>query len=216
MNTAPNATATQRETIATTLSLLVGLLTFLFGLARFGFVDSVMSRALLRGFITAVACVIVIEQLPSLLGITEHDANEDENANAPLSPFMKLLAVACDLGRLNWCAALLSTVSVAFLVGVSHLKKHLSNGQEKECHTSPTSNNLPRVTISTEDSIMTDGASSATSRLLDLSNGDSMDTFPETRQERTTRFPIRRILLAGRTCKKKQDAYIINQNILSP
>lgn len=41
------------------------------GLLRFGFLDSVLSRALLRGFISAVGCVMVVDQLPSELGVTE-------------------------------------------------------------------------------------------------------------------------------------------------
>lgn len=45
--------------------LLVG------GLLRFGFLDSVLSRALLRGFISAVGVVMVVEQLPSELGLLE-------------------------------------------------------------------------------------------------------------------------------------------------
>lgn len=50
--------------------LLVG------GLLRFGFLDSVLSRALLRGFISAVGVVMVVEQLPTELGLLEkmHDA----------------------------------------------------------------------------------------------------------------------------------------------
>jgi MFS superfamily sulfate permease-like transporter len=44
-------------------SFEVGLMTFLLGIFRLGFLDAVLSRALLRGFITAVAFVILIEQL---------------------------------------------------------------------------------------------------------------------------------------------------------
>lgn len=41
----------------------VGLITFLLGIFRMGFLDAVLSRALLRGFITAIGFVILIEQL---------------------------------------------------------------------------------------------------------------------------------------------------------
>jgi len=37
-----------------------GLLQFLLGFLRLGFIDVVLSRALLRGFITAVAVVIMM------------------------------------------------------------------------------------------------------------------------------------------------------------
>ncbi|KAJ3376027.1 Solute carrier 26 [Allomyces arbusculus] len=63
------AVMAERATLAATLSLLVGIFTFLLGFFRFGFIDSMLSRALLRGFITAVALVIMIEQAPTLLGM---------------------------------------------------------------------------------------------------------------------------------------------------
>ena len=43
-------------------SFEVGLVTFLLGALRLGFMDAVLSRALLRGFITAVGFIIFIEQ----------------------------------------------------------------------------------------------------------------------------------------------------------
>ncbi|KNE59325.1 hypothetical protein AMAG_03625 [Allomyces macrogynus ATCC 38327] len=63
------AVMAERATLAATLSLLVGIFTFMLGFFRFGFIDSMLSRALLRGFITAVALVIMIEQAPTLLGM---------------------------------------------------------------------------------------------------------------------------------------------------
>ena len=41
----------------------VGLITFLLGICRLGFLDVVLSRPLLRGFITAVGIIILIEQV---------------------------------------------------------------------------------------------------------------------------------------------------------
>ncbi|KAF8161461.1 sulfate anion transporter [Crassisporium funariophilum] len=49
----------------------VGLISFLLGFFRLGFIDVVLSRALLRGFITAVAVVIMIEQFIPMLGLTK-------------------------------------------------------------------------------------------------------------------------------------------------
>ncbi len=45
----------------------VGLLEFLLGIFRLGFIDVVLSRALLRGFVTAVAFVIMV-YVPVLIG----------------------------------------------------------------------------------------------------------------------------------------------------
>ncbi len=44
--------------VATVITFQVGLISFLLGFFRLGFIDVVLSRALLRGFITAVAVVI--------------------------------------------------------------------------------------------------------------------------------------------------------------
>ena len=46
--------------VATAVTLQAGLFTFLLGFFRLGFIDVVLSRALLRGFITAVAVIITM------------------------------------------------------------------------------------------------------------------------------------------------------------
>jgi MFS superfamily sulfate permease-like transporter len=46
--------------VATVITLQVGLISFLLGFFRLGFIDVVLSRALLRGFVTAVAVVIMM------------------------------------------------------------------------------------------------------------------------------------------------------------
>ncbi|KAK7472325.1 hypothetical protein VKT23_000444 [Stygiomarasmius scandens] len=55
--------------VATIITLQVGLISFLLGFFRLGFIDVVLSRALLRGFITAIAVVIMIEQLIPMFGL---------------------------------------------------------------------------------------------------------------------------------------------------
>ncbi|CEI85771.1 hypothetical protein RMCBS344292_00225 [Rhizopus microsporus] len=55
--------------IASLMALFVGLFTFILGILRFGFLDSLMSRSLMRGFITAVAVVVLMQQLIVLLGL---------------------------------------------------------------------------------------------------------------------------------------------------
>ncbi|QRV84284.1 sulfate anion transporter [Ceratobasidium sp. AG-Ba] len=55
--------------ISTMITFQVGCISFVLGLLRLGFIDVVLSRALLRGFVTAVAVVITIEQLIPMLGL---------------------------------------------------------------------------------------------------------------------------------------------------
>jgi MFS superfamily sulfate permease-like transporter len=56
--------------VATAITLQVGLISFLLGFFRLGFIDVVLSRALLRGFVTAVAVVIMVEQFIPMFGLT--------------------------------------------------------------------------------------------------------------------------------------------------
>ncbi|ORX46134.1 hypothetical protein DM01DRAFT_354869 [Hesseltinella vesiculosa] len=64
----------EAASIASLMALLVGMITLMFGMFRFGFLDSLLSRALLCGLITAVAIVIMIQQLIFLLGLSKQAA----------------------------------------------------------------------------------------------------------------------------------------------
>lgn len=56
--------------VSTIITFQVGLFSFLLGIFRLGFIDVVLSRALLRGFITALAFTIMIDQLIPMLGLS--------------------------------------------------------------------------------------------------------------------------------------------------
>jgi MFS superfamily sulfate permease-like transporter len=47
------------------------MITFFLGICRLGFLDVVLSRPLLRGFITAVGIIILIEQVSEPLRLRE-------------------------------------------------------------------------------------------------------------------------------------------------
>ncbi|CAO3648635.1 unnamed protein product [Mucor fragilis] len=53
------------------MTFFVGIFTLLLGIFRLGFLDSLMSRALLRGFISGVALVVMVQQGITLLGLVE-------------------------------------------------------------------------------------------------------------------------------------------------
>lgn len=55
--------------VSTAITFQVGLFASMLGFFRLGFLDVVLSRALLRGFVTAVAVVITVEQLPPMFGL---------------------------------------------------------------------------------------------------------------------------------------------------
>lgn len=54
---------------AASLSFIIGIITLALGLVRFGFLDNVLSKPLLRAFITAVGIIITIDQLDVFLGL---------------------------------------------------------------------------------------------------------------------------------------------------
>ncbi|KAL4064287.1 sulfate transporter family-domain-containing protein [Scleroderma yunnanense] len=67
--------------VATAIGLQVGLFASFLGFFRLGFLDVVLSRALLRGFVTAVAVVITVEQLIPMFGlVTLEDELQPESS----------------------------------------------------------------------------------------------------------------------------------------
>lgn len=104
------------------LCLLVGLFTFLLGFFRLGFLDSVLSRALLRGFVLAVACVVMIDMTPTLLGLKIADGQCLDRPNLhsptpryspgdpldPESPFQTLYDIIVHLGNSHFLTTSLS------------------------------------------------------------------------------------------------------------
>ncbi|KAJ3298448.1 Solute carrier 26 [Rhizoclosmatium sp. JEL0117] len=122
--------------IANLLALMVGVFTFLLGFFRLGFLDSVLSRALLRGFVTAVAVVIMIDQSAVLLGLTSSRLSPPPNNEtffagynvmrtvAPVerSPIETLLYLIDNLGKSHIPTALVSVSSILFLISMKKLK----------------------------------------------------------------------------------------------
>ena len=66
---APNATAVDAAAVATTLSVLVGILLVVTALLRLGFVAQFISEPVLTGFKAGIGVVIVVDQLPKVLGL---------------------------------------------------------------------------------------------------------------------------------------------------
>ncbi|ANB15613.1 hypothetical protein AWJ20_3250 [Sugiyamaella lignohabitans] len=77
------------------------------GLLRLGFLDSVLSKALLRGFISAVGFVMMVDQLPAILGLTDLMHEITETHPSPIGKLVFLLE--------HWKKADPLTSKVAFL-----------------------------------------------------------------------------------------------------
>ncbi len=71
--------------LTTGVALVTGVLCLVAGIARLGFVASFISEPVLKGFIVGMALVIVIGQVPALLGVEKGDGNFFEKAWAILT-----------------------------------------------------------------------------------------------------------------------------------
>ena len=93
------------------------------GLLRLGFLDAVLSRALLRGFMTAVGIVIFCAQAIPILGL-EHAV---KHAHASIdTPFQKIAFTATHLGDTRMLTCVISASALAFLILTKLFKKKLA------------------------------------------------------------------------------------------
>ncbi|KAF7726514.1 hypothetical protein EC973_008645 [Apophysomyces ossiformis] len=115
---------TEAAAVASLTAILVGLFTLALGLLRFGFLDSLMSRALLQGFISAVAVVVMMQQSIILLGL----GNQAHNAGIrPDSTTMERLMFICTHIRETHLWTLgVSIVSSTVIFGFQALKRRVA------------------------------------------------------------------------------------------
>ncbi|TCD66273.1 hypothetical protein EIP91_001602 [Steccherinum ochraceum] len=104
--------------ISTVITFQVGLISFLLGFFRLGFLDVVLSRALLRGFVTAVAVVISIEQLIPMFGLTA--LHHQVNPQSTLEKFVFLVDNAFTNGHRT--TTIISFAALAALVLMRNFK----------------------------------------------------------------------------------------------
>ncbi|KAG5459619.1 MAG: sulfate transporter family-domain-containing protein, partial [Olpidium bornovanus] len=117
-----NVVAADPAVYASILGAFVGMFLLVLGLMRLGFLDSVLSRALLRGFICAVACVIVIEQTIPCLGLDRLPNKPSHGA----SPLAKAAFVVESAGSAHALTSAVSFGTIAFLISATHIKKLLA------------------------------------------------------------------------------------------
>lgn len=108
---------TQRRRLAEII-FQVGLFSFLLGFFRLGFIDVVLSRALLRGFISAIAVVILTEQLVPMFGLTAlmHQVHPESTLDKVLFLVEHVIPSA------NAITTLVSFSALAVLVGLRMVK----------------------------------------------------------------------------------------------
>ncbi len=107
---APGADAATLMGIAATLSLLVGAFLLLAGILRLGAVANLISEPVLAGFKAGIGLVIVLDQLPKLLGIHIHKAGF----------FRDIYAIGQHLPELSAPTLILALVMLGLMVGLEH------------------------------------------------------------------------------------------------
>ncbi|KAJ3012141.1 UNVERIFIED_CONTAM: Solute carrier 26 [Siphonaria sp. JEL0065] len=109
----PDLSAVQ---VVTSLSFLIGALLIGLSMLQAGFLDHILSGYLLTGFVLGAACLIITEQLPSVLGLTIK-TNQDQ------STILQFIDVCKGLWTAHWQTVLLSASNIIFLLFLKSLKK---------------------------------------------------------------------------------------------
>jgi SulP family sulfate permease len=99
------------------LTLMVGCLQLVMGLARLGFLVNFLSHPVITGFTSAAALIIIFSQLPHLLGVRLPEAE---------APYQSLVSALQNIGRVNLITLGLGFGAIAILVYFkSLLGRHL-------------------------------------------------------------------------------------------
>ena len=107
---APGGSAAELAVAAATLSVMVGIVLILANVLRLGFVANFISEPVLAGFKSGIGLVIVVDQLPKLLGI-----------HFDKTGFLRdLLALVQHLPQASLVTVLLSLCIVALIFGLEH------------------------------------------------------------------------------------------------
>lgn len=98
------------------LTLMVGVLQVIMGLARLGFLTNFLSHPVLSGFTSAAAIIIGISQLGHFLGIQVRGSHHG---------YQTLMALARQLSRTHGTTLLIGVASVVLLIGLRRLDRRV-------------------------------------------------------------------------------------------
>ena len=109
--------------IAGVVTTIAGSVIFVAGLARLGFLDSVLSRPFLRGFISAIGFVILVDQAIPELGLAEvaHNAGDVSHGSSA----RKLMFLVQNIEQSHGLTAAVSITSFVIIMIFRTLKRQL-------------------------------------------------------------------------------------------
>ncbi|EIN06590.1 hypothetical protein PUNSTDRAFT_72248 [Punctularia strigosozonata HHB-11173 SS5] len=120
----PSRTMHVSFAVSTMITAQAGLITFLLGFFRLGFIDVVLSRALLQGFVCAIAVLIMIEQLIPMFGLSAL-----EQAVSPHSTLDKLVFLVENIREAHVPTATVSLSALLALVVLRAFKRTCGRSQ---------------------------------------------------------------------------------------
>lgn len=95
--------------LAAGLAVLVGAMFLVAWVARLGFLADLLSRPILVGYLTGVALIIIVDQLPKLTGVSTSGSEF----------FPQLLSFVRNLGEAHPATVIFSVAAIAFLFAVA-------------------------------------------------------------------------------------------------
>ncbi|KAI9362484.1 sulfate transporter family-domain-containing protein [Zopfochytrium polystomum] len=119
---ASNLSSYDASQVASVLALLAGVAAIVMALLRAGFVDQILSGYLLTGFVLGVSNLIIIEQMPGLLGLPPTIFGGDD------STIIKLVKVIQHVPNAVWRSVVVSISNIGFLLAAKWLKRRFFRG----------------------------------------------------------------------------------------
>lgn len=101
---------------------LAGAVILVAGLLRLGFLDSVLSRPFLRGFISSIGLVILLNQLVPEMGLDKLAANSEKAHGSPLENIEFIIE---NLGNAHKLTCIVSFTAVAIILVLRYTKIYL-------------------------------------------------------------------------------------------
>ena len=102
--------------IATVLGFIVGLFAIFLSLIRCGFIDNLLSGYVLTGFVTGVANLIIVEQMPAMFGLTF----KREEGVSTAQTFANTISA---MKTAHPATAIFGVSCLGFLIGMKFFKK---------------------------------------------------------------------------------------------
>ena len=101
--------------LAIITAFLVGVFTLVIGVGRMGWVGDFLSRPVMIGFFGGIAVIIVVHQLPGLLGVEEGHGRT----------IARVVQLSGQLKQVNIPTLILGTVSLILLLGIARINRRI-------------------------------------------------------------------------------------------